>query len=263
MTNMTIIPLSALRNIEIPGFIDFIVRVVEKENPEAIGVKIFFDELKNSTAELELLTLPSTGSKYTSLIRKGRTQVRFLCSAIIAQVKASSMANMTEHNNAVFVIDPLITKYLIHVYKSNWTENSKNINSFLLAVQSTEEMKNACETIGIDFNITQLANLKAQLDANIVLRYEEDVERLAVREQDLRKVVLNRVNNLLSAIELAKVTNKTFDFGPLTTAMNEGFSNYQALFRTRKTRNANKVIQKESAAPTTTSVATESFAEGA
>ena len=63
---------------------------------------------------------------------------------------------------------PLITKYLILAKKSNWSEYRKKINSFLLAVQSTEEMKNACRTIGIDIYITELLTLKAQLDANFV-----------------------------------------------------------------------------------------------
>lgn len=260
---MAKISISMLRNNDIPGFIEFLVRAIEKEDPETIGVKVFLEELKNSLSELELLTEPNTASKYTNLIEKDRAKIKRMCLAIVTQARASSMANMTEHNNAVFMLVPLITKYLILAKKSNWSEYRKKINSFLLAVQSTEEMKNACRTIGIDIYITELLTLKAQLDANFVLRHQENVVRSAIRERNIRKVILKRVSNLLSAIELAKVTNKTFDFGPLTTELNEGFSKYHALFSSRNSRNLNKVIKKESVDLTTKSVATETRTVGA
>ncbi|MFZ4583055.1 MAG: hypothetical protein ACOYM7_10440, partial [Paludibacter sp.] len=113
-----------------------------------------------------------------------------------------------------------------------------------------------------DKYITELGVVKSRIDHNNALRSDYLVAQRAVREMQLRKALNKAMSDLLKAIELAKVTNKTFDFGPFDTELSVLFTVYRSKLRSRSTRRLNNVIKKESVASTTTSVATETLENG-
>ncbi len=186
-----------------------------------------------------------------------------MCLAIISQVKTVKRGNLAAQRDAVFSLHPIVTKNLIIAKKTKWYDYTNDIEKFLIEVQSTELFKNASKTIGIDLFIAELSAIKLRHDENCSTRTHLKNERLSLEKQKLRKVILKKISNLLAAIELAPVSNKTFDFKPLTIALNSVITNSNAVIRSRKTRNINKVIKKESVAPTIKSNATETLPVGA
>jgi type VI protein secretion system component Hcp len=123
-------------------------------------------------------------------------------------------------------------------------------------------MRNAAKALGIEVYITELGVVKSRIDQNNALRSDYLVSQRAVREMQLRKALNKAMSDLQKAIELAKVTNKTFDFGPFDTEIGVLFTFYRSKLRNRSTRRINNVIKKESAATTAKSVATETLENG-
>jgi hypothetical protein len=252
-----------LRTKEIGAFTFSLLSIVEKHDPELIGVKVYFDELNDLVPQLRLFTDSSPRSEYSDLINTDRIRVKQLCLAIISQVRVVKKGDMTAHRDAIFLLNPLITKNLVIAKTAKWRVSSADIEKFLLEVQASELLINACKTIGIDLFIAELSAVKLRHDDNCNARAHIQGVRVEFDKQALRKVIFKKVSNLLTAIDLAPVSNKTYDFMPLVIDLNTVITDFNAIVRSRKTRKLNKVIKKESAALTTKSVATETFAEGA
>ena len=252
-----------LRTKEIGAFTFSLLSIVEKHDPELIGVKVYFDELNDLVPQLRLFTDSSLRSEYSDLINTDRIRVKQLCLSIIDQVRVVKKGDISAHRDAIFSLNPLVTKNLVIAKSAKWRVYSADIEKFLLGVQASELLINACKTIGIDLFIAELSTVKLRHDENCNARAYTQGVRVEFDKIALRKVIFKKVLNLLAAIDLAPVSNKTYDFMPLTIDLNTVITDFNVIVRSRKTRNLNKVIKKESAAPTTTSVATETFAEGA
>jgi hypothetical protein len=255
--------IDSLRTKEIGAFAFSLLSIVEKHNPELIGVKNHFDELNDLVPQLWLFTDSTTRSEYSDLINEDRVRIKQLCNVIISQEKAILIGDLAAHREAIFILNPLITKNLTIAKYSKWMVYSVDVQKFLNEVQASELIIDACKTIGIDLFIAELSAIKLRHDENYKTRNYLKGVRVSLDRPNLRKVILTKVKTLLTAIELAPVSNKTYDFEPLMIELDRIIADINAIVRSKKTRNANKVIQKESVAPTTTSAATETLAEGA
>lgn len=244
---------------EVPGLVNSLLEIVEKHDPEAAGVKAFYELLKEQQAQLELLTNQRIRHPLSESIKSDRIRANELCMAIVAQVNAAKKGKLSTFSDALLQIVPLVQKYMMKNYSASRVAFDKQLNSFLLAVAATESTRNAAKTIGIDVYITELNVVKVRLDENIVKRGVDYLAQRNVKELNVREAVNQAITNLLRAIDLAQVSNKTFNFGPLITELNLLFTPYRALVRSRTTRRLNNAIKKESAATTAKSVATETI----
>lgn len=239
-----------------------VLGVVERQNPEVMGVKPLYDLLKAFEPQLSLITTPHVAHPLTLSIETDVKRAKQLCLAIVNQTKAVEQGKVEIHKDALFQIAPLVKKYLAKNYNSNRTAFADGLRNFVDAVNATETMRNAAKALGLEVYITELGVVKSRIDQNNVLRSEDLVAQRTVKEMHLRKALNKAMSNLLKAIDLAEVTNKTFDFGPLKTELGVLFTTYRSKLRSRTTRRLNTAIKKESVATTAKSVATESNENG-
>ncbi len=259
MKNTVLFNSGQIRTKEVPGLVNSLLEIVERHDPEAAGVKAFYELLKEQQPQLELLTNPRIRHPLSELLKSERTRANELCAAIITQVNAAKKGKLTTLSSALLVIEPIVQKYLTKNYKSSQREFDKQLNSFLLSIASTESVRNAAKAIGIDVYCTELSAVKVRIDENNVKRSVDYLAQRSIKELKVREAVNQAITNLLRAIELAKVSTKTYNFGPLVTELNLLFTSYRALVRSRSTRRLNNAIKKESAASTAKSVATETL----
>lgn len=259
MKNTVLFNSGQIRTKEVPGLVNSLLEIVEKHDAEAAGVKAFYELLKEQQPQLELLTNPRIRHPLSELLKSERTRANELCAAIVTQVNAAKKGKLTTLSSALLEIDPFVQKYLTKNYKSSQRVFDKQLNSFLLSVSSTESVRNAAKTIGIDVYCTELSAVKVRIDENNAKRSVDYLARRSIKELKVREAVNQAITNLLRAIELAKVSTKTYNFGPLVTELNLLFTSYRALVRSRSTRRLNNAIKKESVATTAKSDATETL----
>jgi hypothetical protein len=236
--------------------------IVAKHDPQVMGVKPFYDLLKALEPQLSLLTTPRIAHPLTPDIQKDIRRANELSLAIVTQLKAVEQSKLEAYKAPFLLISPLAKQYLTKNYKSTREKFNDKTRNFLDAANKTEEMRNAAKALGIDVFISELGVVKSRIDQNDALRSEYSISRRAVKEMQLRKALNKAMSDLLKAIELAKVTNKTFDFGPFDTELGVLFTVYRSKLRSRSTRRLNNVLKKESAATTAKSVATETLENG-
>ena len=236
--------------------------IVAKHDPQVMGVKPFYDLLKALEPQLSVLTTKRVAHPLTPDIRQDKRHANELCMAVETQLKAAERSKMEAYKAPLLLVSPLAKQYLTGSYRSNQVKFNDKIRNFLDAANKTEEMCNAAKTLGIDKYITELGVVKNRIDQNDALRSEYSVSRRAVKEMQLRKALNKAMSDLLKAIELAKVTNKTFDFGPFDTELGVLFTVYRSKLRSRSTRRLNNAIKKESVALIAKSVATETLENG-
>lgn len=253
---------SVLTQAEYSEFQFLVLGIVEKHDPAVVGVKPFFDELKASESHLSLLTEPRVKHPLTSSIQQDDKRVRELCLVVLNQLQNTKKSNLSVFEPALFVLEPLAKQYLANNSHSNREKLNDRLRNFLERVKADAAMNGFVKLLGVDMYIAELAVVKSRMDENSATRTEAFVRKRTVREMQIRKSIDQKLLNLLKAIDLAKVTNKTYDFSGLDTELGLLFDTYRSKIRSRTTRNLNKAIKKESAASTTKSVATETLEDG-
>ena len=236
--------------------------IVERHDPQVMGVKPFYDLLNATEPQLGLLTATRIAHPLTPNIATDDKRARELCLAIVTQLRAVSKSKVAVYESALFMMEPLAKKYLANNYQSNREKLNDSLRNFLDAVTANETIADAAKVLSIDVYITELGAVKSRIDQNSASRSVDFVAQRAVKELQLRKTINKAMSDLLKAIDLAKVTNKAFNFGAFDTEIGVLFTGYRSKLRSRATRRINNVIKKESVATTSKSVATETLENG-
>ena len=236
--------------------------IVERHDPQVMGVKPFYDLLKAAEPQLGLLTATRIAHPLTPNIATDDKRARELCLAIVTQLRAARKSKVTVYESALLLLEPLAKKYLANNQHSNREKLSDRLRNFLDAATVNETIVDAAKALSIDVYITELGVVKSRIDQNNATRSSDFAAQRIVKEMQLRKAINKAMSDLLKAIDLAKVTNKAFNFGPFDTELGLLFTSYRSKLRSRATRRLNNVIKKESAASTSKSVATETLEDG-
>jgi len=245
-----------IRNNEIPAVVNGVVMIVEKYNPSALGVKPLFDLLVEQQSQLDTFTNSRTSHPLSPSIKIDRKRVRELCGAIVTQCRAVEKADISTMSEAAKLILPLVKKYLLNIDKVNSKLAEDKVKNFLIALDKNELTSQASTKISIDLYVGEMKVVQNRLDTNSEVRRTENAEHRVIVDMKLKASILKALNNLMKAIELAKVHTTTVDFTPMIAELNELFIPYRALTRSRSTRNKNAAIKKETAASSTTTTAT-------
>jgi len=248
-----------LSNAETSELVISFLGLVEKYQPAVMGVKPFYDLLKELEPQLGLLNKPASTQTLTSGILADIRRVKELNLAIATQTKAAAKSKVSVYSDALFVYDPLVKKYVTKSYRTGRSALNDNLRNFVDAANATENTRNAAKALGIDVYIAELGIVKSRMDQKSTQRSDMFVAQRTVKQMQLRKAINKAMSDLLKAIELAQVTNKEVDFVTFNTEMEVLFTGYRTQVRNRSTRRLNNVIKKESVASTTKSLATETL----
>ena len=246
-----------LQQAEIAELVISTLEIVEKHDPQVIGVKPFYDLLKALEPQLSVLTEPRIAHPLTPTIDDDRKRAKNLCLAIGLQIRAVHRAKVASTEASLYLIAPLAKKYLNKSYVSNSETFNDSLRNFLESVNANETISNAAKAMGIDVYIAELESVKSRLDQNSSIRGQYNVDRRTIKEKQIKKAVKKSMSDLLKAIDLAKVTNRLFDFTLLNTEFDVLYTKYSSKLRGRTTRKLNTYLKKESAALTSTSIAAE------
>lgn len=241
---------------KLPNVVNEVMDIVEKHNPETLGVKPFFTILSEQQQQLEAYTEPRISHPLSSVIITDRKQVMDLIQSIQLVSKSVEKANLPVNAEAAAKVLPLIKMHLMKVGQHFTTAAEKQTNSFLVALAENVTVNEAAATIGIGKLTNELKLTFVKLKSNVKLRLADKAARRMVKDSKLEEAIIKAITNLLKAIELAKVQHPTVDYSVVISELNELFISYRTQYRSKKTRNANALIKKETAATSTTTTAT-------
>ncbi len=259
---MNITFVTKLNNAEYVAFNRAFKEIVEKYNPELIGIMPVFEELDAFASQVSILIEPRSKHPLTPSIQEDEKRMRELCGMIETQLGLGKKGKKQELDSALLLIEPFAKKYLAKQKTNTRTQLNENVEKFLDIIGSEKAMSDAAKLLNVDVYIAELSEVKGRMIENSATRGEAELERRIQREMQIRKTNNQNILILLKAIDVAKVVNKTFDFSSLNTELGFLFDTYNSKIKARATRNLNNAIKKESAASTTKSVATETLEDG-
>jgi len=246
---------SLIRVNEIPELVNGVVAIVGKHDPLALGLEPIYNLLVDSQSQLGLLSRSNTSHPLTSSISKNRVRRNELGKAIVIQLRAVEIANVSVQRKSVLKLKPLILNHLVNIDTHNSKKSDGNASIFLAELDQSEELRQAASTIGIDSIIDEMKGIQNLLETEVTLRLGDQTKLRIIREKELKKCTLKLIANLMKAIELQMFTSEV-DFTLVVAELNQFLVPYKALSRGRITKNTNAAIKKETIASSTTTTAT-------
>ena len=205
---------------EIPVMVNGVLGIVEKHDPETLGVKPLFDLVVEQQPQLMLLTEPRSKHPLSPIIYDDTKRLKELAQAIDIQAKAVAKGKIPAKTDAAFEITPLIKKYLAKIAKNNSISVVNSVSSFV-DLLTDKNLKTAATTIGISEYVDEISLVKNRLLLNSKIRNAENSARRITKEKKLKPTILNALTNLLKAIDLAQVHNTTVDYTSLIAEINQ------------------------------------------
>lgn len=249
--------ISGVHKLELPEILDSVVEIVEKHNPESLGINGMFQLLKAEmpgVKELEVQKSKSTpGVEQLKVQRKRRND---LIGVILNQCKSIEKADVEIHRPSRELVLPILRLHLKDFVKANAKEKMSYINRLLLELKDANIAKAVTE-LGMVPYIEELKNVQSAMLVSNSLKKEVITTSKRSELQTVKKGAFSAFRNLMKAIELASIEHKDKDYSVLVSELNNYLSSESSSIKSRRTRRVNS-SKKETAASTPTSLATAS-----
>lgn len=242
---------------ELPEIMESVAAIVEKHNPEALGINGMFQLLKAEQPGLKALKVRTerTNPNRERFLQLQKSQMDLIV-AIRNQCKVIRKANVAAQSEHLNVVYPYVKLYLNSFEKRSSLEKQSDITQFLTELKQTALQTSLTES-GLKLYVDSLSSIQEELQAVYVGNKEAITTRKRSEMQLNKANALAAFRNLISAIELAVVEHTTRDYSVLITELNNYLSLQSATVKARRTRRLN-YAKKETAASTPTSIATAS-----
>ena len=245
-----------IRKQEFPAIIDGVIAIVQKYNPKALFIDGMFNLLVELQTSLPVLTQKALSHPLSKVLKNQRKRRMELIRAILLQGAAVEKAAVPSQADAVSLILPLISRHLSNLFRENLKVVHQEVENFLAEFKQNDGLLTAAATIGVKLFIDELKALEDSMAVNVIARRESKSPGRSVNKVQLRLNIIDGFSRLLNSIELARVEHPELDYMPLINELNEFFVPYQALVRSRTTRNKTAAQKTTTAASSTTTTAT-------
>lgn len=247
--------ITAARKYELPEIVKSVTDIVEKHNPEALGINGMFVLLKNKLPGLSIITVQTElGKPKTTELDALRKRMQNVVMGLRTQCKALELAGMANTQQQLSVVWPVISRYTYNLRKANQTEKSARLQQLLTELNS-ETLKTALNDLGLSIYVLELEALLMDVFTASQTNLTSVTQRNRSQMQVIKAGLFDAVRNMVQAIELAIVEHPDKDYSLLVEELNNYFSNLSAIMKARRTRRMNS-IKRETVAETPTSIAT-------
>jgi hypothetical protein len=245
-----------LRNSELPEMTKAILETVEKFNPESMKIAGMYNLLSELQPLLDILAVKYNGYPVSADYKDQCKLRNNLLVAIHSQITAIEKARVTTMAQQAQLAIPYLNGYLKGISTESDSVKSGRVNQMLNGLTDNDEMNTALSVLGITPFMEELKGYQQQLNLGESLRRESLAVRPKFNNKDARSRVITAIENLLKAIELAKVEYTELDYTSLINELNVVLTNRQTVIKSRATRSKNFVANTTTVALSTKTEAT-------
>ncbi len=246
--------ISEARKFELSEIFERVIEIVEKHDPEALGINGMFQLLKAERSKLSKLTtvearsFPDNDKVLQLVLRRKQVLNAIKQQALI--VENATIASQEEFTHVI----PVIKRYLKDFQKANQTEKSEKVNVFLNVLNETAN-KTAIAGLSMTIYVNELKTVQDAINTFTTSIKTVVVERVRSQSYEVKRSVINALRNLFKSIELASIEHTDKDYSKLIGELNNYLLSFNTTVKARRTRRMN-IAKKETAASTPTSIAT-------
>ncbi len=252
MTKIKKIALTKLLKLELPEFVDDIIRAVSKHNPEGLKLQDHYDMLVEQLPKMALLTAPFGAHPLTKEMHKVHEERLKYSALITMQMRVLHKANLASTKKLVQTAKPVVRLYLNHLRQNNRSIISRTIKGFFLHLNDYPEQRNALDALGFKFYLDELQNTNNLHEEMFMQRLSEKAQNSKVDTAGIQHETQFLLRKLFDQIEFYQYMRKEVDYSPLINQINEIIAQFTSLInmratcrKTRKRKAETKLVELE------------------
>jgi|GEM_PF-2769921 len=247
--------ISEVHKLELPEILDSVVEIVERHNPESLGINGMFQLLKAEMPGVkELMVQKSKSSPAVEQLNVLRKKRKNLILAILNQCRSIEKADVEVQKQSRELVLPILRLHLKGFVKANAKEKMSYINQLLLELK-VANILTAVTELGLAPYIEELKIVQSAMLVSNSLKKEVITTNKRSELQTVKKGAFSAFRNLMKAIELASIEHKDKDYSVLISELNNYLGSESSSIKSRRTRRMN-CSKIETVASTPTSLAT-------
>ena len=232
------IRLSKILKLELPELVGEVVRIVEKHNPDHLGLRGIQDLLKNDQQQIKQLKLTPTSYPLTEKVQLLREREFKCVGAIVSHMSFIVRANIKSMVSAAIVANPVVKTYLSGLRKNNESVVNEIIYQFLEHLDTHPEVYDALSDLGLSVFVDEIRKLNAQKIVLIVKRDEYVLKsKPEVNSRAVQKKARYNLNLMFGVINSLNAYKDKPNFDPLIRELNVLLTRYEIIINMRKAHN--------------------------
>ena len=224
---------SKLWNTEYPLFIERIVEIVSKNNPDHLGLKKAYDRLNALVPELKNIQTYARTSTITDSLTAVDKKRDHLMRGLIKIVAGYKFLELHHYSDSAKTLYLSLSKYGKNFSRENYTSQTEKTKQFLEETNKNAEVANAITNLNLSHIVTELKNANEEFERLFRSRTEEISSRPNVDVKALRAKIDDAANKLFAAIEFSITEYEDRDYTPLVSQLTELLTYHKAQIKAR------------------------------
>lgn len=155
------ISLSKVLKLELPLLINKVIRIVEKHNPESLGLRSMHKLLLKDQKQMKLLKMRSSANPLTKTIKELREKECKYVGAIVSHIQFTERADIESIRSATMIAIPVVNRFLPGLRKNNESVINETIHQFLKHIDEHPEVYDALSDIGLRPYVDEMIKVNA------------------------------------------------------------------------------------------------------
>lgn len=238
---LKVISLSKILKLELPELVNEVVRIIEKHNPDHLGVRGVYNLLKNDQQQTKLLKVTATSYPLTERVQLFREQEFKCVGAIVSHMHFIARADIESMRPAARIAMPVVKSFLSGLRKNNESVVNEIIYQFLELLDEHTEVYDALSDLGLKPFVDELKMVNGE-KINLVSKRDEYIvkNKPKANNRAIQKEARKNLKLMFDVIWALSASSNKSNFDPLISELNVLLTRYETIINTRKTHNRNR-----------------------
>lgn len=228
--------LTHLRNAEYCQFVNIIVTIVSKYQPESLHLQRSFERLTSFMPQIAEIKAQEQSNIISKQLSKMNAERKTLIKSVFKQVKTFSKLSIDGTAEHVAVLKRFLEKHGNDIGTTNYNDSTKRFKDLLDDYHTNAEISTAASALQLVIFFNHLATLNAQFDNLFIQRIMENSTVETVDARAIRKKVDKVLIAFFDAFEVFSMEYDQLDYQTPANEINEFISHTKAQLKARTTR---------------------------
>lgn len=234
--NVNRLQLNHLWNSEYIIFVNQVVKIFVKYNPETLHLQRAFGKLLNLLPELEKVKAQELSNAHSNSLQELDNDRAILIKAIFMNAKILGRLRLLSVIPHVVVLKRFLKIHGRDIATANYNSATKRTSDLLTDYESKAEVKFAVETLSLKMLFDQLNILNTQFKNLFLQRTEEDSATEKIDSRAIRKETNKILTAFFRALEFCSSEYNESDYTTPANELNELIDFYNTQFKARAIR---------------------------
>jgi len=228
--------LNHLRNAEYCQFINIIVSIVSKYQPETLHLQRSFERLTAFMPQIAEIKAQEQSNIISKQLSAMNAERRTLIKSVFKQVKTFSKLSIDGTAEHVAVLNRFLNKHGSDIGTTNYNDSTKRFKDLLDDYHTNAEISTAASALQLVLLFNHLATINAQFDNLFIQRIMESSMVETVDARAIRKEVDKVLIAFFDAFEVFSMEYDQLNYQTPANEINEFISHTKAQLKARTTR---------------------------